>query len=58
MDKPDLEKLRRANAALEAWVRDLLEENRQLRQRLAEGHTGQAEPAHQPRLAEVGSFGP
>ncbi len=36
------ERLRRANAALEAWVRDLLTENRQLRERLAqvEPHEG------------------
>ncbi len=34
--EPEPETLRRANAELQAWVRDLLEENRSLRQRLAE----------------------
>lgn len=33
--EPELEKLRRANAELQAWVRDLLTENRTLRARLA-----------------------
>jgi hypothetical protein len=43
----ELEKLRRANAELQAWVRDLLVENRTLRQRLALG----TEPG-------FGEFGP
>jgi hypothetical protein len=30
----EIEKLTRTNAALEAWVRDLLEENRLLRERV------------------------
>ena len=33
----ELEKLHRANAELQAWVRDLLEENRHLRSRVAGG---------------------
>ena len=32
----ELDLLRRANAELQAWVRDLLEENRYLRNHLAE----------------------
>jgi hypothetical protein len=32
----ELDRLRRANAELQAWVRDLLEENRHLRRRAAD----------------------
>ena len=40
----ELDTLRRANAELQAWVRDLLEENRYLRNQVAE----QREPEHPP----------
>lgn len=33
--EPEFERLKRANAALEAWVHDLLSENQELRRRLA-----------------------
>ena len=55
---PELDKLRRANLALEAWVRDLLQENRLLRDRLAEGQTGRAEPSRTSMPVEATSFRP
>jgi len=41
----ELEKLRRANAELQAWVRDLLVENRTLRARVVDEEPPVAEPA-------------
>jgi hypothetical protein len=43
----ELDTLRRANAELQAWVRDLLEENRYLRSQVA----GQREREPAPRAA-------
>jgi hypothetical protein len=54
--EPEFERMQRANAALEAWVRDLLSENRELRRRLTlaperdEGH-GALHPAGATHVA-------
>jgi len=45
--EPELERLRRANAELQAWVRDLLTENRTLRARLA-GDEAEAANSDEP----------
>jgi hypothetical protein len=50
----ELEKLRRANAELQAWVRDLLVENRTLRDRLALGEA----PAFGGAIDEAGAACP
>lgn len=51
----EFDRMQRANAALEAWIRDLLSENKELRRRLAftaeRGEDGLAAAAGVPACA-------
>ena len=49
----ELDTLRRANAELQAWVRDLLEENRYLRGQAAERREPEPPMARQPPTKRV-----